>query len=76
LTIPGIQGVYRIELAKYPAVQALIGPDGAEFAAEHRTLPLGHLDLRHAAAAHVLGKDGPGEATSFGAAGNLGWLGC
>jgi hypothetical protein len=52
---PGIQGICRIEFAEYRAVQALIGTDGAEFrAAEHGTFPLGHLDLKHAAAAHAV----------------------
>ena len=52
---PGIQGMCRIEFAEYRAVQALIGPDGAEFrAAEHGAFPLGHLDPPHAAAAHAV----------------------
>jgi hypothetical protein len=39
---PGIQEMSRMELAEYRAVQALIGPYGAEFsAAEHGTFPLG-----------------------------------
>src|SRR5215472_5092857 len=52
---PDIQGMCRIELAEYRAVQPFIRPDGAEFgAAKHRPFPLGHLDPPHAANAHVV----------------------
>jgi len=52
---PRIQRMCRIELSDYRAMQALIGADGTEFrAAEHGTFPLGHLDLKHAAAAHAV----------------------
>ena len=52
---PRIQRMCRIEFSEYRAVQALIGADGAEFrAAEHGTFPLGHLDLKHAAASHAV----------------------
>jgi hypothetical protein len=57
---PGIQGMHRIEFAEYRAVQALIGTDGAEFrAAEHETLPLGHLDPLRAANAHAVPQTEP-----------------
>ena len=61
----GIQGMCRIEFAEYRAVQALIGPDGAEFrAAEHGTLPLGHLDPPHAATAHAVLRTEPAIAAA------------
>ena len=61
----GIQRVCRIEFAEYCAVQALIGPDGAEFrAAEHGAFPLGHLDPPHAATAHAVLPSGRYLATS------------
>src|SRR5262249_12034938 len=52
---PDIQGMCRIELGEYRAVQPFIRPDGAEFrAAKHGPFPLGHLDPPHAANAHVV----------------------